>query len=360
MNLLLFPFSVKYISVAETLIKKDNITEVIACTPKAWNIGLNNICVSDGILLTTNITESLEKCDTIQLLPCGQFFMKSLKDIAEKALKAGKKVICSADLPDEYAAKLKEAYNDSFMLVRDNYSPMTSSINTLIRHDSIVVGIGELFDKIDDISLTVNVTESFKAKGYRVLTISKDMCAYILGYNVYLDNIFRMNENEDMKIRRLNSYISELENKYNPDIIVLQFPDGMLKVSPLHNDGFGTRSFMLSQAVMLDHFMLITPQLMDEFYTDSSLEKLNRIFSARYGIEIDSIFIKDIMFDAEYVDNMRETKYITSDAKNTDRLIENISYTGDTIKFYPLHDKDACDAAVDNCIDILSSICEEF
>lgn len=331
MDVLLYPFHNSLEAIMKYKHKVVFEMNIKYCViPRAWKntINLNYVDV------TIDFENSLDKVDGVVILDCNEFqYMYSdvIKKI-RKTLESNKKVFCFTKLQkSDYNAFIAE---EKFHYYGDN--DFEETIPKYVPCECVLIGIGGVSMKLNTNAVLINLVEKLKDNEYNAVGISTDTSTKLLGYTIFPDSIFEQNISEENKIVNINCFFNKVHRNTCADVIVFQMPDGMLKYSTQCYERFGIRSYMVSQAVAVDYFIL--DSVIDMINPDEYME-LSREFKYKFGYAIDSIGMEKYRIDEASSWEDEEIKLI----KDSTDICEYITQCNKIMK-------DITAFSVDNCL----------
>lgn len=176
-------------------------------------------------------------------------------DILEKAeisLEAGKDIIFCTDVNAQDIIELQKKYPDRNISIKyDN----TGNIGVnIFKHEDIscaVIGIGGLYRGLDETVAVTGISAVFRKTEFRTVTIATNATLSLIGFYQFPSKIFNSRLDIEQQAGALNTFFRAIELKTKCDIMIVQFPDGMMKYIPETRDAYGIKAFMLTRAVAL-------------------------------------------------------------------------------------------------------------
>jgi len=154
-------------------------------------------------------------------------------------------------------------------------------------------------------------------------------------------------------IKKINAFFNELQFLYQPDIIITEIPNGMIKYSNICVENFGVKAYMLSQALSVDYFILNSP--IDDF-SDESFKLMSTTFKYRFGFKIDAVGIVNRYIN--FSDSNEEEKVVYEKAKSSEvnKFVDILNSSPEcTILFFDAQDKSAYERVIKDSIDTLAN-----
>lgn len=298
-NAIVFPYSESFYPVVKS--KKLHYETLVLVSPKAW-LQQNRRYIEPGWKLTTDFTSNIGQANVLIVADCQNrniIYNVVLNKIKE-FIAPQRSVICCMPLDRndmEQIESLMQQVGTSFTyLCRDKYS-VTKELGKDYRisePEAVVVSFGNLLTEQESSRAVEAVSCQMRKRGYRTTTITSNNNLCLIGYIKFPDSIFQNNLSDDDKVFVFNQFIKEIDYSEKPDIILLQLPTGVIKYSNSLPNGFGIISYLVSQAVSSDYFILCSPVGLGnaQFY-----EKMTDGFYGRFGFNINTVVVQDVQLD---------------------------------------------------------------
>jgi len=129
-----------------------------------------------------------------------------------------------------------------------------------------------------------------------------------------------------------------------------------MKCTDMCHGGFCVKSFMLSQAISVDYFILNAPSMEPEAFSPERFSELSKIFEYKYGFAIDHICIDDKIVDDFSSMEEEDIVYQYIDKSDLQKLVSMINDK----KCSSCYDDASYNLIVQDCINKLSTLDEEF
>lgn len=256
-----------------------------------------------GITVTENIEEALNTCDCL-IVADGSYsdrFSKIIIKNIESAIEKGKEVICTWILNEEELASLKEKsqYNGVPFLYCPEHLDIEKYIPNMAKKlyspQVPVIFVGEAISGLDAFEITLGITYYLRQEGYKVLTLTEKPWCGLLNTASIPDFMLKYEKDDNHKIYAFNQLLKQLEQKENPDVILIQLPGAIMKYNDRLTAGFGIMPYFISLAVQGD-YMVFCSQF--ERMDLASYKMLSEGFEHRIGVGIDILHISNITIDA--------------------------------------------------------------
>lgn len=311
-----------------------------------------------GIKICSDLMAALSDCDTLlvadEKLP--ENMSETIMDNMQEAMLKKKNVICMQTITGSQSDCLKqlagnmgvdfEYYDNSRMENLELcYVPQK-----LYRPDVPIIMVGEMFDNLDGMDVTLSISRILRSQGYKSIVIAEQGAAACQEL-ITFPNFLRSSDcGESDKIYYLNNYIQQIEAVEKPDVIIIRIPDAMLKYNDMFCNGFGMIPFMISQAVAADYFVFCTQydKVEPRFY-----DMLSESFRYRYGFEIDCVHMSNTMLDAQDTKQINKLSFLHQTQENLNKLLET-DYKENPIPILNCLREEDCERLCRNIIDKLS------
>ena len=155
-----------------------------------------------------------------------------------------------------------------------------------------VIYIGESIHDCEGYDIFLKLAERLSATGKRVLAISQDLYNAFMG----LHQVQFWPEMEPAKlVYALNDHIYKLVSDELPEIILIRFPEPMIKYDDDTPFDFGVTAFMISQAVPGDACICCT---YSGTPTMGFWDNINENFKSKFGYPIIGVHLSNQIIDA--------------------------------------------------------------
>lgn len=271
----------EYIDFKSLTSYQDNIVEKQKC---------QDIFYEDDIQIALVNSEGIVLCDNVQ-----KFGKKAYINCLQKAAELNKVVYTSSYLFDWLGRGVFE--NNEVVILNDNIEKKFYNSSLLLEIDCPVISILGMGENCDKFEVLLSMKKSLQKKGYKVLSISANSLAKLLGSEVLPSYIYSNNLSGYRKIIRVNHYIYELVANQNPDIVIIGHAGGIMNLGEYDNNYFGEISYILSNAVASDYGIFCT--YFNRYYTEEYFEELTKFCGIRLGIDILRFYVSKQMRRAE-------------------------------------------------------------
>ena len=331
----------------------DDIEIQNAVCPVSWSKSIRSF-FSERINITYEYEDILKKSDGVIIL-CGSDKSYMKDDIKSKiivALNESKNVICFMSLSqEEQKMFVKEAFRHNCKF--DYRDVVVSNKDHLWSYQSpsaIVVGIGDMLRNMDDLTVLINTAKKFKELGYRVSVITSNRLCSFLNFNILPEELYCKMPFE-LSVRQINNFVIKTQLREQPDIILLHFPDAMVRYSNACPENFSIKAFIISQAVSFDYFILNT---FVENITANNYEELSNVFKYRFGFDINFCTVDYLQVDSSSSNEKESVCFLDIPAELVREYANSLNLASKRIKFKVIDDSCTAVHIVEDVISILS------
>lgn len=289
-KLLVYPFDEAFQPILQygSLIQDKLILSLVS--PAGWGLVGSEYYTNDGTVLSVSVDfeSELEKCDALwivnsQDMPDGDD--EIIKKV-EYAISHNKDVYFTRNKSEslEYSRFDRSSCSDA---VHGFPCECEILFNELRSISTPVLLISDLYGGMNSLWLELSIRRNLIKEGYRVLSISCDKTASLIGCITYPDKLFTGDLDTKEKILMINNYLIQKEALYTPDIIVASIPNGLMNCSPRCLDQFGYYMFLISKSVSPDLCVLRLPF---NNYSKMELDHLLEYISNTFGVTTDFLY----------------------------------------------------------------------
>ena len=184
---------------------------------------------------------------------------------------------------------------------------LTEEYNKLLPINTPIISVAGMGNKTDKYFIQLYLKKYFKERNYKLDLVSTKHYGGILGDIPMPSFLFSENIFETNKVFLFNRFIKIIEQKNNPDLIILGIPNSVLPLNNDNSDGFGIIPFLIFQAVKPDYSIL---SLYYDDYTKKYYEEIDLLMKYRFGSEIDCFNISNTRLDWMNLEN-ETTRYLS-------------------------------------------------
>ena len=279
-KLLIYPFSED----KAELIRNKNATSYDAIIPTAskWmGICERDVAFCDnkeqtGIVIKEPSEDLISTVDDILLLYDKNVDLSRYNSIFEDAAKSEKHLI----IEDKLYRMLDLKAKCSVLKRSDERKPQNFNVDNLMNIPVPIIAIMGIGIRTDKFGTLISAKDKLEKDGYKVLAIGSKEYSELFGMESLPEFMFE-NISVDKKVLRLNYHIYELYHEQRPDVILLEVPGEIMKVSPMSYEGCGELAYIASNALKIDVALL---NLYYGEYTDTFIENMEKMMNYRFNI----------------------------------------------------------------------------
>lgn len=276
----------------------------------------------------------------------------------ELALKAGKNVECCEKLKKCEERKVRSYIEEQKLICLYKNKYKADLEQQFCDFESIVVGVGSIADGLDSTTSVLKLYTGYVDAGYRVSVVAADVNLRVLGfYNI--PSLVYDGIEEVCKIKTVNSFINKIEIEDKPDIVIIQYPDGLMKCSNLYPGNFGVYSYIVSLALSnsIDYFVMTIPDIDINILGKENFEEVCNLIKFRYNVGADAVVV-----DNKVVDDAKSIEEGSLVVKKTDKKNMYVAnyHTSEDYIVIGKYDLEAWNKLVEHSIKLLSVQFEEF
>lgn len=265
-------------------------------TTKGIDLSSLNNKEDTGILGTLDVDEAFGKADIIVITD--QQVDSPIFRFAERlisiALEKKKDVVCCLTLTDDKRISIKKEFSSNgleFLYIQpEEYANdvYTNLGDPLYAPICPVIFVGELAEKVEGYEVFCGLANELKQKGKKICCVSSDKYNALLGFH-YID-FFRQDYDIRNITTKINQQFQQLCEIEYPEFIIVKLPNPMIKYSDDVIYDSGATSYILSQALTPNYFVVCATY----GYTPMGLwESMSNNFTAKFGYPIDCIHMSN-------------------------------------------------------------------
>lgn len=304
MKVMVFPYDFEFLPILKNRHLLTDITIKCLVSPNGFGLtGKDGYFFEDGeksgFTVHSNMTEEdFSKIDAVWLTESiKKLHKEEIADYIKTISQYRKDVIFTSIVDKTFEKEIKDLcdfYKLKIVTTQDYMSAYDmldiESVSDSLRWHKCetpviyVLGVSGMTQKFD---LQLYLRSQFISRGYKVSQIgSKSLCETMGFYSVPAF-IFSSKYTETEKVLKLNAFIKEIEERENPDVIIMGIPDGIMPLTQKHHFNFGIPAYEMCCAVNPDFSIL---SLFDGMYNDEFFEEMTKLCKYRLNIDLD-IFI---------------------------------------------------------------------
>lgn len=141
---------------------------------------------------------------------------------------------------------------------------------------------------------SLSLRKQFADDGYNVSCITSSNMGLLMGMHSY-SNIFNEAWAEEEKILELNQLARKVICLERPRLLIVEAPDAMMKYNNAAPNGFGIRTYMVSQSLEPSLLVCSIPA---DLAVNEFVGLISQDFSNRYGLAITAIHVSNALIDS--------------------------------------------------------------
>ncbi|WP_313562015.1 TIGR04066 family peptide maturation system protein [Ruminiclostridium cellobioparum] len=306
---IVYPYDVEFSPILRNadILEKYNITGVVS--PSGWGLGGKDAGSIDsnrttGIYISDNFDEQLDKCETVIFTQPYHYidFTKSIYPKINKAIEAGKNIVCLLKLDEIKKAEIKKKCIEKMVnIIYHSNSYSYKHIERIsVENEHIyelstpVIFVTSIAERAYKFEIQLALREQLTKMGYNVSQVGTRACCEMFGFHSFPEFMYNCSIPESNKVVLFNHFIKKIEETEKPDILVIGIPGGVMPYNKMFTNRFGILAYEVSQAVNPDVAILST--LYDDFKPEY-FQRLSLAMKYRLGFEIDCYNLANVQFD---------------------------------------------------------------
>lgn len=345
---IIYPFFDEYYTSINYIESQNKVKVSKLVKPKGWNLS-----ESDNLNLECyDFLESLKAGEIVIILNTkNNSFMHTeiVKNII-LALNNRKEVKCFEKLSKNELNRIKNiaVMNETIFTYHfKNSIHVSTRFDLMYKPKAIVIGVGKLLNNLNALSVMCDLANEYKKNGFFTMVLSNNVNADLFGF---------IKIPTKLSVEGFNKFIEKVERKYHPEILIIEFPDAIMRYSDYINNDFGIYSYIITQAISIDYFVLLS--CMNQFSMEL-FEELNLLSTYRFNCEINNILLEDYILDEE--DSNEFYKIVTRKISSHDLAVQiDAIHEKVGLGIIKMNSQDAISKIVKRSIDLLSLEVDSF
>ncbi len=340
------------ISNAEELVDHICITAVIY--PIAWKKSIVHTSEISSVGSGSDFEKLSADTDCVIFADISRrkFMYGDIIEKAEFSLSSGKDVIFCTKIKNADEERLREKYPERNIIMK--YANPDGMGEYGYRHEDIncaALGISGLYRGLDDVAAITGITSQFRKKNIRTASVTTNATLSLLGYYHFPSEIFTSGMEIERQVAALNAFFKDVERRSKCDIMLIQFPDGIMKFIPDVYDSYGVKTFMISRAIGIDYFVLIS---LLEILRPEAYECIRSMISGRFGFSLDSCLIQPVKIDREYSPEAQKILYTKNGVDKAYEQLGDLKEAMKDVVFSVYDDSTVYERITESCISKLT------
>ena len=298
-NIIIYPITARTVFLVRYLAEKYNVIPVEASGSgyKGKDVGYINGQFPLGIKVRGNIEESI-LCPGILFITNDFIKIRNYNGLYNKILQ---------EKSSELEIVMSDELNENMGIEKkDNLLHWAKHLKKI---ESPIIAVGGIVDDFVNTEIAINLYR-YLSKKYTVEVILGESEAACLGMNYWDKTVYTELPSEVEKIKYFNYLISEIEEKKAPEIMIIQIPGGMIRLSDKWLNDCGIFYYYISQAVNVDFFICTVPH---EFLDSELLKKISDDICGKYNFKIDVVNISNKILDWNTEESKEELDFCYGD-----------------------------------------------
>ena len=217
-------------------------------------------------------------------------------------LRQGKEVVCTQPLND---VELKRFYSDASQFnglfhYLDNkiYADEIFSSSALKKIEVPIISVYGTIENCSKFETQLMLRQKFLSNGYRVSQVGSRHYSSLYNVHPFPRFMFETGHTEAQKILGFNSWLREISNVEQPDVIIVGVPGGLMPVNTRYHFNFVIIAYLVSCAIEPDFSILNVP--FEEIDTQY-VEMMRNLFRYRFSTQIDCIAMSNVRLNRDSV-----------------------------------------------------------
>lgn len=298
-----------------------DFAEMIENYQKVILIPLSGIEKQKILKKSTNIWEYLDswkegicESDTILLLN-GLYSIEKYEEIIDYGINNQKKILVEKSVWDVLDNNRREKVH--LLFVPDTWKEIQPD-TTLRELDIPILSVMGMGPNTNKFYIQLALKKCFEEKGYRTLVVGSNELSRLFGFSMLPSSMFE-NISFRQKILILNQYICEKAKEYQPDIIIIGCPGGIMPYDRHVNNGFGEIPLIVSKAVPIDINILLTYYIRKELLDTEYISSIKKFCEENF--ETNNVFLGMTDVDVQYNEERNQAEYMFLDEKKVQESV---------------------------------------
>ncbi|MCX7921764.1 MAG: TIGR04066 family peptide maturation system protein [Clostridia bacterium] len=308
-NLMIYPFDSQSSPLLRycNLLDQYSITAVVS--PNGWGMSGKDVGIADGgsnigITIDRDFDGKLGLCDTVLFTEASALldFKIFIYPKIQKAIAAGKNIICLMDIENATVEQLREVCDNKGVYFK-KFSP-TEDLNPyneknvkdtqLLKINVPVIFVLGMAERTQKFEIQLSLRENLINAGYRVSQVGTRHYCEMFGFHSFPKFMYSCSITESDKIIMFNHFIKHIELTEKPDVVIVGIPGGVIPFNNKFTNNFGILAYEISNAVTPDASIL---SVLYDDYKEEHFERLSTSIRYKLGLDVDCFNLSNIKFD---------------------------------------------------------------
>lgn len=262
-----------------------------------------------------------------------------------------KNIVCLCELEDEVEEMMIQKCNEKGIIYNnycnshENFPELKEKkLNKINVPIILICGISEYTNKFE---LQLKVRNEFLNKGYCVSQVGSKKYSSFFGIHNFPK--FMFSDIQDIeKIYLFNSYIKQIEDTEEPDILIIGVPGGVMPYDADHPNGFGIINYLVSNSLAVDYTLL---SLSYNEYDEPFWKFAANYMEFRYEYPVRSFHFSNVFHDIYGDERSDQERLVYINQRKVDEKIKTIARKD----IFNLNNENAFSNTIDEMINYLSN-----
>jgi peptide maturation system protein (TIGR04066 family) len=324
-QLLVYPYDINFTPVLRYSGIIGQYGKIHLVAPNGWGFNGKNAGALDGgiptdMLISSNFELSLIESDTVLFTQpeTAIDFKKLLLPKINMAIEGNKNVICTLNLETDTYKAFEVFAKDkgvNFQYFGSAMQPVTYPViekenEYLFELSTPVVFVIGLAERTAKFGIQLSLREQFLKMGYRISQVGSRSGCGLFGFHSFPEFMYSTSINESNKVVLFNHYIKDIEEKEQPDLILIGIPGGVMPFDNKFTNRFGILAYQVCQAIEPDAVVL---SVLFDYYYPEFFENMSKSIRYKLGFDVDAYYLTNVIFDYSSSEQNNTMSYLTAE-----------------------------------------------
>ncbi len=338
---LIYPYDIYSCPIVRHCQSLTNYEIVGIVSPKGWGFtgkdaGTVDGGISLGIIVCNNFGDLLNGYDTAIFTESNNWidFEKNLYPEIISKIREKKNIVCSFELNKDVRKELirecdkSDVYFKYFNETRE-FSELSCKTEILYDIKTPVIFVLGTTERTHKFEIQLTVRENLLKKSYRISQVGSRKACELFGFHSFPEFMYDLSLSDSNKIIMFNRFIKKIEDKEEPDVLVIGIPGGIMPLDKKHTNHFGLIAFQVANAISPDAVIFSSTY---EEYNPDYFEKISTSIKYKLGFEVDAHVLSNMKIDWEETRQGPNVVYLTLTSEFVDQ--KKIFYRQQGIQVY--------------------------